>query len=168
MTADDSRPSGCTGYTPFEEELVQAMNEFANTAETPRFDTAAIVRTSRRKRATAITGVAAALVVVGGGTALAAGVTQGTHTAKPAAVSHAAAADDTTALVALPNGKNLAIHLGGTDPESARNLALKAGLVPEFAKTSCDNGKPTSVVAVAPHSPAVLHHGDTIKISLCA
>lgn len=63
MTSHDARSSGRTGYTPFEEELVNAMNEFANSADAPSVDTVGIVRKTRRKRVTAIAGLAAALIV---------------------------------------------------------------------------------------------------------
>lgn len=71
MTSNDSRPFGCAHPTPFEEELVSAMNNFANSADAPTFDAPGITRRSRRKRATAIAGISAALIVAGGGTALA-------------------------------------------------------------------------------------------------
>jgi hypothetical protein len=37
MTSNDARPSGCTGYTPFEKELVNAMRDFANSTDSPDF-----------------------------------------------------------------------------------------------------------------------------------
>lgn len=80
MSSPDSPPSGCTS---FEQELVSAMNDFVNSTRTPHFDTATIARGARRKRATAIAGIATALVVAGAGTALAVGaVGSGSDTAR--------------------------------------------------------------------------------------
>ncbi|MEU3984860.1 PASTA domain-containing protein [Streptomyces sp. NPDC026672] len=145
------------------------MQHFANGAETPHFDSAAIVRGARRKRATTIAGIAAALVVVGGGTALAtigSGGGSSTPQTAPAATATATAAD-TTVLLGHGNGKTSTIPLGGVDSGTAKALLAKNGLHVEFAKGACD-GKPTSVIAVSPHSPTVVNQGDTIRVTLCA
>ncbi|MGI5457486.1 hypothetical protein ACQEWB_30840 [Streptomyces sp. CA-249302] len=66
---DDARPSGCT---PFEEELVNAMNDYAGSADASAFDIApGILRRTRRRRTVGIAAVATALIAAGGGTALA-------------------------------------------------------------------------------------------------
>lgn len=74
----------CTDGAPFEEELVNAMNDFANSAAAPAFDSAGIVRRTRRRRNTSIAGIAAALIVAGGGTAIATG---GSDAPKPVSVA---------------------------------------------------------------------------------
>ncbi|WP_413807459.1 hypothetical protein [Streptomyces sp. OE57] len=163
MTSHDSRPPGCTGYSPFEEELVNAMNDYVNAAEAPDFDTARIARGARRKRATAISGIAAALIVVGGGTALAS-INSGSEASKPAATRGA----DTTVLYKFSDGGTLPIELGGRDQESARVQFLKMGVKGEYAKAATGTCKPGSVIAVSPHSPQTVSKGDTVKVILCA
>lgn len=163
MTSHDSRPSGCT---PFEEELVKAMNDFANAADAPRFDTAGIVRRSRRRRTAAIAGLATALIAVGGGTALATGVTSGSHVAHTAA-GPTGKSDDTVVRLGLADGGSVPIQLAGMDSTLVRQEFLKGGLHADFAKAARD-GKPGSVIAVAPHSPTVVRQGDTVKVTLCA
>ncbi|MFE0513067.1 hypothetical protein ACFW2E_24900, partial [Streptomyces sp. NPDC058964] len=72
MTSYDSRPFEGAGHTSFEEELVNAMKAFANSADSPDFDAPSMVRRSRRRRTTVIVAAAVALVTAGGGSALAA------------------------------------------------------------------------------------------------
>lgn len=72
MKSNDERPSSRDAFTPFEEELVNAMNDFANSEDAPDFTPAAVMHGSRRRSRPMITaGVAALFIVVGGGTALA-------------------------------------------------------------------------------------------------
>ncbi|MGX5183482.1 PASTA domain-containing protein [Streptomyces avermitilis] len=167
MTPNDSRPFGCTGHTPFEEELVNAMNDFANSAAAPTFDTPGIVRRTRRKRATAIAGIAAALIVAGGGTALATAVTHGSDAPKPAAAA-TATTDDATSVVL--NGSKFKISFAGLDLDFAQQLLLKSRLeLGTVSKEDCGkDGKPGSVIAVDPHSPKTVSIGDTINLTLCA
>lgn len=40
MSSHDPRSSGCT---PFEEELINAMNDFAHSTDSPAFDTTGMV-----------------------------------------------------------------------------------------------------------------------------
>ncbi|MFJ5221686.1 PASTA domain-containing protein [Streptomyces sp. NPDC088400] len=167
MTPNDSRPSGCTSHTPFEEELVNAMNDFANSADAPDFDTAGIVRKTRRKRTTAIAGIAAALIVAGGGTALATAGTSGSDAPKPAAVS--AASDGDAANVVL-SGSKYKIEFGGLSLDFAKQLLLKTQLeLGTVGEKPCGKeGKPGTVIAVDPHSPQIVSKGDTINLTLCA
>lgn len=81
---DDVRPSGRGGGTPFEQELVSAMNDFADSATAPAFEPDVIARSSRRKRGVAVAALTAAAVIVGAGTALAT-IGHGTNGAGPAA-----------------------------------------------------------------------------------
>jgi hypothetical protein len=76
MTRYESQPSDCTEYTPIERELVDALNDLADTPSAPHFDADAIQRRTRRKRATRLgaflsVGLAAAVaatVLTGPGT----------------------------------------------------------------------------------------------------
>ncbi|MFK0023701.1 hypothetical protein [Streptomyces sp. NPDC090798] len=167
MTSHDARPSGRTGYTPFEEELVNAMNAFANSADAPSVDTVGIVRKTRRKRATAIAGLAAALIVAGGGTALATAVTSNSTTAKPAAATTATGDDATTVLV---DGSKIKREFAGLDLDFAKQLLMKSRLkLGTVSKVDCGkNGKPGSVHSVDPHSPKTVSIGATINLTLCA
>jgi hypothetical protein len=171
MTPNDSRPPGCTSHTPFEEELVNAMNDFANSADTPAFDTPGIMRKTRRKRATAIAGVAAALIVAGGGTALATAVTHGSNASKPATatVVTSASTDKTTLLYGI-TGAPLPIQLGGMNLDMAKAMLMKTQTkLGTVSKTDCGkNGKPGAVSAVDPHSPKIVAKGDTVNLTLCA
>jgi hypothetical protein len=72
MTSNDPRPADCSGYTPFEEELVNAMRDFANKTNAPEFAPATIMRTARRRRSLVTAGIVAVVILAGGGTALAA------------------------------------------------------------------------------------------------
>jgi hypothetical protein len=171
MTSHGLRPSSGTGYSPFEQELVNAMNDFVSSSDAPQFDTAVIARGARRKRATAVAGISAALIVAGGGTALAVGAVGGSDAARPASVSHTTTVDKnaTTVLYGLGNGKTVSIQLGGLDSTQARALLVgKAGLTPAFGKASAPGCKPGSVIAVSPHAPTVVHSGATVQVSLCA
>ncbi|MFF1744042.1 hypothetical protein [Streptomyces mirabilis] len=167
MTSHDARPSSRTGYTPFEEELVNAMNEFANSADAPSVDTVGIVRKTRRKRVTAIAGLAAALIVAGGGTALATAVSNGSNASRPAAVTTATGNDATTVLV---NGSKIKREFAGLDLDFAKQLLLKSQLkLGTVSKVDCGkNGKPGSVHSVDPHSPKTVSIGATINLTLCA
>jgi hypothetical protein len=166
MTSHDARPSSRTGYTPFEEELVNAMNEFANSADAPSVDTVGIVRKTRRKRVTAIAGLAAALIVAGGGTALATAVSNGSEASRPAAAT--TASDDATTV--LVNGSKIKREFAGLDLDFAKQLLLKGRLeLGTVSKVDCGkNGKPGSVHSVDPHSPKTVSIGDTINLTLCA
>ncbi|WP_329366171.1 hypothetical protein [Streptomyces sp. NBC_01483] len=167
MTSHDARPSSRTGYTSFEEELVNAMNEFANSADAPSVDTVGIVRKTRRKRVTAIAGLAAALIVAGGGTALATAVSNGSNASRPAATTTATDDDATTVLV---NGSKIKREFAGLDLDFAKQLLLKSQLkLGTVSKVDCGkNGKPGSVHSVAPHSPKTVSIGATINLTLCA
>ncbi|MFE2482638.1 hypothetical protein ACFXGR_05060 [Streptomyces mirabilis] len=167
MTSHDARSSGRTGYTPFEEELVNAMNEFANSADAPSVDTVGIVRKTRRKRVTAVAGLAAALIVAGGGTALATAVTNGSSPAKPAAATASAGNDATNVLL---KGSKFPLEFAGLDLDFAKQLLLKGQLkLGTVSKVDCGkNGKPGSVHSVDPHSPKTVSIGATINLTLCA
>ncbi|MFD8214947.1 hypothetical protein ACFV2U_14715 [Streptomyces sp. NPDC059697] len=167
MTSHDARPSSRTGYTSFEEELVNAMNEFANSADAPSVDTVGIVRKTRRKRVTAIAGLAAALIVAGGGTALATVVTNGSHAAKPAAATTATGNDATNVLL---KDSKFPLEFAGLDLDFAKQLLLKGRLkLGTVSKVDCGkNGKPGSVHSVDPHSPKTVSIGATINLTLCA
>jgi hypothetical protein len=166
MTSHDARPSGRTGYTPFEEELVNAMNDFANSADAPSVDTVGILRKTRRKRVTAIAGLAAALIVAGGGTALATAVSNGSEASRPAAAT--TASDDATTV--LVNGSKIKREFAGLDLDFAKQLLMKSQLkLGTVGKVDCGkNGKPGSVHSVDPHSPKTVSIGDTINLTLCA
>ncbi|MBM9505343.1 hypothetical protein [Actinacidiphila acididurans] len=169
MSSQSSRPSAGTGYSPFEQELVNAMNDFASGSDAPHFDTAAIARGARRKRATAVAGIAAALVVVGGGTALAAGAVGGSHAARPAAAATSTAgADGTTVLYGSSNGKTVTLPLAGVSSTGARAALVKLRLTPDFSRTPVAGCKQATVVAVSPHAPTVVHAGDTVHVTVCA
>lgn len=166
MTSHDARPSSRTGYTPFEEELVNAMNAFANSADAPSVDTVGIVRKTRRKRVTAIAGLAAALIVAGGGTALATAVSNGSEASRPAAAT--TASDDATTV--LVNGSKIKREFAGLDLDFAKQLLMKSQLkLGTVGKVDCGkNGKPGSVHSVDPHSPKTVSIGATINLTLCA
>ncbi|MCX4590523.1 hypothetical protein OG819_12360 [Streptomyces sp. NBC_01549] len=168
MTSHDARPSGRTGYTPFEEELVNAMNDFANSADAPSVDTVGILRKTRRKRVTAIAGLAAALIVAGGGTALATAVSHGSNAPRPAAAT--TVTDDDDATTVLVNGSKIKRDFAGLDLDFAKQLLMKSQLkLGTVSKVDCGkNGKPGSVHSVDPHSPKTVSIGDTINLTLCA
>lgn len=166
MTSHDARPSGRTGCTPFEEELVNAMNDFANSADAPSVDTVGILRKTRRKRVTAIAGLAAALIVAGGGTALATAVSNGSDASRSTAAT--TTTDDATTV--LVNGSKIKREFAGLDLDFAKQLLLKSQLeLGTVSKVDCGkNGKPGSVHSVDPHSPKTVSIGDTINLTLCA
>jgi hypothetical protein len=174
MTSHSPRPAGRTGYTPFEQELVNAMNDFADGAETPQFDTAAIVRGARRKRTAAIAGIATALVLAAAGTALAAG--SGSHTTRTAATAaHKTATNtnrnrNTNRNVTTVQYGAIPIDLAGTSLDMAEvvlegKAQLKVGTVTKASPRGC---KPNSIIAVSPHAPTVVHEGDTVDLTVCA
>ncbi|MER6535401.1 hypothetical protein ABT215_16650 [Streptomyces sp900105755] len=167
MRSRDSQPSGCT---LFEQELVNAMNDFVNTAETPHFDTAVIERGARRRRATAIAGIATALVVAcGAGTALAAGVAgSGLHTSAQTAAD-STTADSTTLLVRTSDGTTAREQLAGVSAARARVALVHFRLTPEFTRVRMSDCKKQedAVVALSPHAPTVVHPGDTVLVTTC-
>lgn len=186
MTSHDARPSGRSGCTPFEEELVNAMNDFVNASDAPDFDPAGIVRRARRKRTTVIAGIAATLIVAGGGTALASAVSHDAKptSAKPAAVSKPAATHTSVAaskptattrsattllLVRDIRGAIVPLQLGGMDQEQARMYIVKAGLnFGTVSKAPC-TGKQGSVIAVTPHAPkSVAVYKGTVDLTVCS
>ncbi|WP_203689384.1 hypothetical protein [Streptomyces sp. SID12488] len=159
----DARPSG---RTPFEEELMNAMNQYANSAEAPDFDAPRIERRTRRRRTAGIAAVAAALIAAGGGTALATSVA-GSSSSTPAATSTANKSDATTMLY----GENptIPIDFAGWSLDGAKTYVektqTKLGTVTRKAVKGC---KPNSVLGVSPHAPAIVHNGDTVNFTVCA
>ncbi|MFD4554066.1 hypothetical protein ACFWP5_07035 [Streptomyces sp. NPDC058469] len=165
MSSYDPRSSGCT---PFEEELINAMNNFAHSTATPSFDTAGIVHRNRRRRASIIAGVATALIVAGGGTALASMTGGASQTAaKPATttVDHSKA----TFLLGGLTKEPIAVDLTGWDLATAKGQFLKAqlklGTVVKAQSPGCKSG---TVVELTPHSPKIVVKGDTVNVALCA
>ncbi|MFI6244843.1 hypothetical protein [Streptomyces sp. NPDC051016] len=146
------------------------MNEFANSADVPSVDTVGIVRKTRRRRVTAIASLAAALIVAGGGTALATAVTNGSHAAKPAAATATSTATGNDATNVLLKGSKFPLEFAGLDLEFAKQLLLKGRLeLGTVSKVDCGkNGKPGSVHSVDPHSPKTVSIGATINLTLCA
>lgn len=161
----DARPSGCT---PFEEELMNAMNRFANSVEAPDFDASQILRRTRRRRTIGIAAVAAALIAAGGGTALATSVAGGSNSA-PAATSTATDSDATTMLYLFSDGQNVPIDFAGWSLDGAKayveKTQTKLGTVTEKAVKGC---KPGSVLGVSPHAPKTVKKGDTVDFTVCA
>lgn len=161
----DARPSGCT---PFEEELMNAMNQYADSAETPGFDAPQIVRRTRRRRVAGIAAVAAALIAAGGGTALATSAANNSPT--PAATSTVAANDDATTLLYLfSDGATTRLPLAGYSLDMAKPVLektqTKLGTVTKKAVKGC---KPGSVLEVSPHAPKTIKPGDTVDFTICA
>ncbi|MET8075318.1 PASTA domain-containing protein [Streptomyces sp. NPDC005303] len=160
---DDARPSGCT---PFEEELMNAMNRFANSADSPEFDAPGIVRRTRRRRTVGIAAVAAALIAAGGGTALATSVGGGSDSG-PAASRTATTSDATTMLYG--EDPTIPIDFAGWSIDSAKTYMLKTqtkvGTITKKAVKGC---KPTSVIGVNPHAPKIVKNGDTVDFTVCA
>ncbi|MFG2963317.1 hypothetical protein ACGFZS_08505 [Streptomyces sp. NPDC048288] len=146
------------------------MNEFANSADVPSVDTVGIVRKTRRRRVTAIASLAAALIVAGGGTALATAVTNGSHATKPAAATATSTATGNDATNVLLKGSKFPLEFAGLDLEFAKQLLLKGRLeLGTVGKVDCGkNGKPGSVHSVDPHSPKTVSIGATINLTLCA
>jgi hypothetical protein len=160
----DARPSGCT---PFEEDLMNAMNRFADSAEAPDFDAPQIVRRTRRRRTIGIAAVAAALIAAGGGTALATSV--GGNSSTPAATHTAANSDATTLLYRFADGGTVANQLGGMSLDMAKTVLektqTKLGTVTKKTVKGC---KPGSVIGVSPHAPTSVKPGDTVNFTVCA
>lgn len=165
MSSSNPRPSGCTS---FEEELVNAMNNFAHSTDAPAFDTAGMVHRTRRGRTALIAGVAAALIVAGGGTALASmtGVSQ--TSAQPAAtttVDH----NKATFLLGGLTKEPIPVDLTGVDLDGAKGQLLKAQLkLGSITKVVSPGCKSATVVEVTPHSPKIVTEGDTVNVKLCA
>lgn len=165
MTSHGSQSSGCT---PFEQELMIAMNDFAHSARTPHFDTAAIARRARRKTATSIAGIATALLVAGAGTALAAGTVGGASPASRPTAATTTAADNTTVVFGERNGTTVTVPLAGVTSPGARAALVRLKLTPEFSRTPVAGCKQSTVVSVSPHAPTVVHAGDTVHVTVCA
>lgn len=158
----DARASGCTS---FEEELMNAMNRYANSAEAPEFDAPGIVRRTRRRRAVGIGAVAAALLVVGGGTALATSVAGGSHSA----VSSTVIKSDATTLLFDNHGVTIPMDFSRLDLVLAKQALLKTQTkLGTVTKKAVENCKPGSVVGVDPHTPKIVKSGDTVNLTLCA
>lgn len=95
MTSNGEWPSSRNAYTPFEEELVNAMKDFANSADAPDFAPATVMRSARRRaRPMVIAGITAFFILAGGGTALAVTASHtgsaGLHDRPVSATSHPA------------------------------------------------------------------------------
>ncbi|MER5201389.1 hypothetical protein ACWD3J_49005 [Streptomyces sp. NPDC002755] len=146
---------------------MNAMNRFADSAETPAFDAPQIVRRTRRRRTVGIAAVAAALIAAGGGTALATSVAGGGSSA-PAASGTTATSDATTMLFDN-HGVTIPIDFAGWSLDAAKTYLdktqTKLGTVTEKAVKGC---KPNSVLGVSPHAPAIVHSGDTVGFTVCA
>ena len=171
MSSYDPRSSGCT---PFEEELINAMNDFAHSTDSPSFDTAGMVHRTRRRRATLIAGIATALIVAGGGTALASmtGGTSPTAAEKPMTTATTKGSDDKKAILLMDFGKGggpVTVDFTGTDLPTAKGQFLKAGLkLGTVSSVNSPGCKPGSVVEVTPHAPKIVKAGDTVNVKLCA
>lgn len=164
MSPYEARPSGCT---PFEEELIDAMNDFANSTNAPTFDTAGMVHRTRRRRTALIAGFAATLIVAGGGTALASMTGTSQTSVEPAAatVDHSKA----TFLLGGLTKEPIAVDLTGMNLAMAKGQFTKAQLkLGTTVKVTIPGCKPTSVVEVTPHSPKIVSKGDTVNVKLCA
>lgn len=165
MSPYDTRPSG---RTPFEEELINAMNDFAHSSDAPAFDTAGMVQRTRRRRTTLVAGFAAALILAGGGTALASISGSG---ASQAPAKPAAAGDDSRATFLLGGVTKdpIPVDLTGLDLATAKGqfdkARLKLGTVTKTAGPGC---KTATVVELTPHSPKIVVAGDTVNVRLCA
>ncbi|MFJ8141557.1 hypothetical protein [Streptomyces sp. NPDC096013] len=165
MSTYEPRPSGCT---PFEEELINAMNTFAQSADAPAFDTAGMVHRTRRRRATLIAGFAAALIVAGGGTALASisGSSAAQTPSKPAAAGDHSEA---TFLLGGLTKDPIPVDLTGVDLTTAKGQFDKAQLkLGTITKTTSPGCKSATVVELTPHSPKIVVKGDTVNVKLCA
>ncbi|MFE3828847.1 PASTA domain-containing protein [Streptomyces sp. NPDC059092] len=165
MTGYVPPPSdGRSGDTHFEQELVTALNDFANTSPAPHFDAAGIQRRVGRKRVGLIAAVVAAIAVAGGGTALATVAGGGSDAPASAAVTTTADADAATLLY-----EGIRIELAGAHPDNAKAALQKAQLkLGTVSKAKVPNCKPGSVIGVDPHSPATVTNGDTVNLTLCA
>ncbi|MFJ2176510.1 PASTA domain-containing protein [Streptomyces sp. NPDC087851] len=165
MTGHPARSSdGRSGDTHFEQELVTALNDFANTSPAPQFDAAGIQRRVGRKRVGLIAAVVAAIAVAGGGTALATVAGGGSDAPAPAAVTATTDPDAATLLYG-----DIRIELAGAHPDDAKAVLQKAQLkLGTVGKAKAPNCKPGSVIGVDPHSPATVANGDTVNLTLCA
>jgi hypothetical protein len=165
MTGYASRPSeGRPGDTLFEQELVHALNDYANTSPAPSFDAGGIQRRTRRRRTGLIAAFAVAVAVAGGGTALATVGSGSSNTAKQAAASTPATPDVATLLVGKYKTQMAGMHPDDAKAQLLKNQ-LKLGTVTEASPANC---KPTSVVGVSPHSPTSVSKGDTVNLTVCA
>ncbi|MEU6351749.1 hypothetical protein ABZ896_20790 [Streptomyces sp. NPDC047072] len=166
MTSFDARPSGCT---PFEEELMNAMQNYADTADAPAFDAPGIVRRTRRRRTAGIAAVAAVLVLAGTGTALASMNGGGEGVRGTVASSGAPRSGKDTVVVVGKPGDSFTIDFAGLDLVLAKELLAKARLeLGTVGKAAPEGCKPGSVVAAAPHSPTLVPLGGTVDLTLCA
>ncbi|WP_329321353.1 PASTA domain-containing protein [Streptomyces sp. NBC_01262] len=172
MTGYVSPPSdgrdGDTFLEFFEQELVTALNDFANASPAPHFDATGIKSRARRKRAGFIAAVAAVLIVGGGSTALAT-VGSGSQDARPAA-THATATKtkntDKGNVTTVPFVKPF--DLRGVSLASAKEALANAGLkLGTVTHGAIDNCTPGSVIAVSPLSPTILYGGETVDLGLC-
>lgn len=165
MSPYEPRPPGCT---PFEEELIDAMNDFAHSTNAPAFDTVGMVHRTRRRRTALIAGFAAALIVVGGGTALASMTGASQTSAKPATtttIDH----NKATFLLGGLTKEPIAVDLTGLDLATAKGQFLKAQLkLGTTVKVTSPGCKPATVVELTPHSPKIVSKGDTVNVKLCA
>jgi hypothetical protein len=170
MSSYHLRSSGCT---PFEEELINAMNDFAHSTDSPAFDTAGMVHRTRRRRATLIAGIATALIVAGGGTALASmtGGTSPTTAEKPMTTATTKGSDHKKAILLLDFGKGggpVPIDFTGTDLRTTKGQFLKAGVkLGTVSSVNSPGCEPGSVVEVTPHAPKIVKTGDTVNVKLC-
>ncbi|MGW3416228.1 hypothetical protein [Streptomyces sp. NPDC000888] len=148
---------------------MNAMNQYADSAESPDFDAPQILRRTRRRRTVGIAAVAAALIAAGGGTALATSVA-GNSSSTPAATSTVAKNDDATTLLYLfSDGTTTRLPLAGLSLDMAKPVLektqTKLGTVTKKAVKGC---KPTSVLEVTPHAPKTVKPGDTVNVTICA
>ncbi|MFG2127871.1 hypothetical protein ACGFNV_08730 [Streptomyces sp. NPDC048751] len=165
MTSSDARPSGCT---PFEEELVNAMKNYADSADAPAFDAPGIVRRTRRRRTVGIAAVTAALVVAGASTALAS-MSGGDGVRGSVASSGAARSGKDTVVVVGKPGDSFTIDFAGLDLVFAKQLLLKSRLeLGTVGRADPEGCKPGSVIAADPHSPALVPVGGTVNLTLCS
>lgn len=151
-----------------EQELVTALNDFANTSPTPHFDAVGIRRHTRRKRAGFVAVVSAVVVAAGVGTALAAAGT-GSHTARPAA------AHTTTSPTAAPVKGDVTtvpyvkpFDLKGVSLAAAEKALAAARLkVGTVTHGVVDNCKPGTIISVSPLAPTVLYGGEKVDLDVC-
>ncbi|MEU9128761.1 PASTA domain-containing protein [Kitasatospora sp. NPDC048540] len=142
MTRHEPQPSGCAEISAFEQELVDAMNDFADTSGTPRFDATAIRRRARRKPLTAGVGLAVTIAVIGGGTALAAvsGSPQ-----NPAAGVNAAASDTPSPLPSLPGNPTRIVQSPGQVVPRPGYATVPAVIGRDVASLASDSGRMTGL-----------------------
>ncbi|MFF1920448.1 PASTA domain-containing protein [Streptomyces sp. NPDC058221] len=170
MTGYASPPSdgrdGDTSLEFFEQELVTALNDFANTSPAPQFDATGIRSRTRRRRAGVMAAVSAALVLAGGGTALAT-IGNGSHTA-PSSAAHTGTAETKGKgnVTTVPYIKPF--DVGGMNLDMAREALGQGGLkVGKVTYAKIARCKPGAVIAVSPLSPTVLRSGDKVDLTLC-